>query len=220
MERIICVSGKIASGKTTLASLIELYNPYARRALAGALKADLARLCQVSVDYIEENKELFRPMLQYYGTEIMRKVHGEDYWVRRLVQDSEDAGLSGLVVDDVRFPNEVEGLVASARSAAFSVRLEVDPAVQAERYLAKYGSALSEDKANHVSETALDSYHHFDATFDSSHVSARAIYLSLCALRPDLFSPPSELPVRTVRAGVVSVSSKGFKMGDIVYVED
>ena len=47
----------------------------------------------------------FRQMLQLYGTEYRRR-QDPDYWVRRL--EAKLHGLERVVIDDVRFPNEVE----------------------------------------------------------------------------------------------------------------
>jgi hypothetical protein len=47
----------------------------------------------------------YRKLLQLWGTEYRRK-QDPDYWVKRL--ESKLAGLEKAVIDDVRFPNEVE----------------------------------------------------------------------------------------------------------------
>jgi hypothetical protein len=206
IERCVLVSGKICSGKSTLAELIvERNSAYRRVALADSLKDDIAALPGVGRDraFIDQNKDMFRTVLQLNGTEIARRLQGEDYWVERLVRRCEEEGTGAVVVDDARFPNEVDSFRPRA-AQLFAVRLEIDPSVQAERYSAKYGRPLTDEQRAHPSETSLDDYRAFDATFDSGQHSAERIYSALAALRPDLFAPGP-------RAGtVVYRAERGF----------
>jgi hypothetical protein len=159
------VSGKISSGKTTLARAIcEADHRFRRVPLAYPLKKDIADLCGVTVDFIEEHKAMFRPILQYYGTDIMRELYGPDYWVSRLVEYARVHRLTHIVVDDVRFPNELEGLRDAAERGFMSVRLDIGYAEQAHRYQTLYGGDLTREMLTHPSETSLDDCLDFDQT--------------------------------------------------------
>lgn len=91
-----------------------------RRGFADSLKEDLARMLNITVDQINQNKQAFRLMMQGYGTDYARALFGSDYWVRRLdawvVDDREStrmleqaSGLRyGLIVSDCRMHNEIE----------------------------------------------------------------------------------------------------------------
>ncbi|HUW10754.1 MAG TPA: hypothetical protein VM537_13565 [Anaerolineae bacterium] len=83
--------------------------------------------------------------MQLCGTECMRKVFGDDFWVRTLERRVKTAVCSSFVICDVRFPNEAEAvrswgghLVRVDRPGLADVVDGRDPA--------------------HESETALDNY--------------------------------------------------------------
>ena len=68
--------------------------------------------CEVTVDRIERNKELYRPILQWWGTEFRRGVKGYDYWVKKMEHElqvlAEKTDDLLVFVTDIRFPNEAE----------------------------------------------------------------------------------------------------------------
>jgi hypothetical protein len=94
-------------------------------------------------DYAKTSYPEVRSLLQRTGTEAGRRVLGDDVWVEALYADHQDA--AGLVVTDVRFPNEAE---AVAKRGGVMIRVE-RPGVGPTKD--KYGRA-------HVSETALDDW--------------------------------------------------------------
>lgn len=92
-----------------------------RVSFASALKADLETLgCR-------KGDPGFREVAIAYGTDHKRGID-PDYWVRRLEADTD--GFAGVVVDDVRFPNEVAAL---RRAGGVAVRLMASPSVRSER---------------------------------------------------------------------------------------
>lgn len=110
--KILGFTGFKRSGKDTAAECIIQsignWNIY-RVAFADALKQEAADVCGVSVEFIEQNKEAFRPMLQWWGTDFRRKFHGDDYWLRKWMQrvlELKDAHM--IIVPDVRFQNEAD----------------------------------------------------------------------------------------------------------------
>lgn len=109
--RLIGLCGEKRAGKDTVFSIIQDLQPGAVRvAFADALKLEVALACGVSVSRIEEHKDIFRPMLQWWGTEFRRGLFGSTYWLdraRTAIQHGLDEGRL-VVVTDVRFQNEAE----------------------------------------------------------------------------------------------------------------
>jgi len=91
-----------------------------------------------------------REFLQYFGTEICRKIHN-NIWAERLVKDIEMESSLLAVVDDVRFQNEVEII---QKAGGRVIRLARQP---------------HED--SHSSETELDNYEDFDAIIDNKDLT-------------------------------------------------
>ena len=116
MGRLVGISGKVGSGKTTAAeALIE--NGWVRVKMAGPLK-DMLRSIGLTDDHIEGNlKEVPcdllcgqtpRHAMITLGTEWGRKQIGSDLWASvaaERIRLALGAGFS-VVVDDVRFENE------------------------------------------------------------------------------------------------------------------
>ena len=112
MQRLIIgLAGRKQSGKDTVCKLLGEMFPHLgvrRIAFADALKEEVAVACGVSRQEIDEQKDRYRMILQWWGTEF-RRHDDEDYWVRQahkrmLVHGDADL----LVITDARFPNELE----------------------------------------------------------------------------------------------------------------
>ena len=106
--RLFGICGKMKHGKDTFYSFITNCDPSVIRvAFADALKKEVAAACGVTVDFINSNKDIFRPMLQWWGTEFRRGLCGDDYWLRCL-EDTINGLPDGstVFVTDVRFLNE------------------------------------------------------------------------------------------------------------------
>jgi hypothetical protein len=181
--RILGVSGKKGSGKTTLADALCRHRLLTvRRPLAGPLKEfcvgvfGLDRQACYADDGPRKNAPTryrwqdmptppppgvrldapvtVREFLQYFGSQIVRRI-APDAWVESLTRDAEALGRQGYlcVVDDVRFPNEVRGIRAAGGRV---VRLLRAP----------------DSTDRHISETALDDFSGFDATIDNRDMTA------------------------------------------------
>lgn len=88
-----------------------------------------------------------------------REKFGKDIWLKA-ANKQVGTGQDMLVIDDVRYPNELEW----AKERGFiTVRLEIPQDVQRKRISRLYGD-VSEERINHVTETLLDS-----ADFDIVH---------------------------------------------------
>jgi len=104
---IIGLSGKKRVGKDTVAAMLELLLPNSKTyAFAARLKAEVARACGVTVPYIDEHKDNFRLILQGWGTDFKRKLHGEDYWIKKMQIALTNLNTDCVIVPDVRFKNE------------------------------------------------------------------------------------------------------------------
>lgn len=163
----IGISGKMGVGKTTLANYIEEGMGFERRALADALKTQVVdALVDNGIDckrneLLGKYKSQIRGILQQWGV-AFRYFNGEDYWVDCLFADNK----AHLVVDDVRFPNE---LAALRQRGYLMVRLEADFNTRTERLL-----GLNFQQLDHESETALDnSLGLFDIVLNSQPTAAQ-----------------------------------------------
>lgn len=149
---IIGISGKKRSGKDTIYELIKKRSGYsvARAAFGDQIKEEVARVTGMAVPHIEENKERFRPMLQWWGADFRRHYNGDRYWLERMlfrmrsIRDPEV-----LVITDVRYPNEAEVV-----KEAGGILLRVER---------KTGL-----KDPHSSENLLDDFKEFDYRLDNN----------------------------------------------------
>lgn len=114
--QILGITGFKQSGKDEACKAIQSYltNVRTRRiGFADALKEEISESLGVSLDFIEMNKTIFRPMLQWHGTDFRRNLFGDDYWIRKvslkLIEWSKDSKAPYLVIiPDVRFQNEAD----------------------------------------------------------------------------------------------------------------
>lgn len=157
---IIGLSGYAQTGKDTIANYLVEHYGYKRVAFADPLREALYSLNPLitdlpevysstlvnAVDHIgweavKQNSEQVRGLLQRMGTEVGRKMWGEDFWVERAFKNVYVG--SKVVFTDVRFPNEYDE-VKACHGKVWRVE---KPGIQAVN--------------GHSSETALDGY-----TFD------------------------------------------------------
>jgi GTPase SAR1 family protein len=175
MAKIILISGKQGSGKTTLAKRIvtdlwaEGYKAVNFK-FAGVLYQMHDAVRDVLKRYgLDELKGIDGQLLQVLGTEWGRNTRGHDIWVRCLqsaVRDYQIMTSDGFVViDDCRFENEYRAFDDCLR-----VRLKAPVAtrkLRAEKWRSE----------EHISETALDSFgdEWFDIVADTSLESVNSI---------------------------------------------
>ena len=109
---IIGLVGKKSTGKDTIFTMLSAKHPcITRYAFADAVKEELAAACVTTVDAIEKKKDLYRPALQWWGTEFRQHIMGDrDYWVRKLLnkinRDTNNGRQVCAVITDVRFQHE------------------------------------------------------------------------------------------------------------------
>jgi hypothetical protein len=121
-RRIVAFTGLAGSGKSTAALHLVKEHGYVRKRFAGPLKAMLAVLGLGEAEIDGDRKELPckllcgrtpRYAMQTLGGEWGRDLIGPDFWIRAWCAsvDSTPAGVP-IVVDDCRYPNEVEAILA------------------------------------------------------------------------------------------------------------
>jgi hypothetical protein len=88
-----------------------------------------------------------RELLQFFGTNIMRKMY-EPVWVNATINKIKQEGSLRSVISDVRFPDEADAIKKAGGK------------------LIKLTRSVSKD--SHPSETALDNYINFDYVIDNS----------------------------------------------------
>lgn len=113
---IIGLSGKKRSGKDSVAKyLTEIFTPHkcVSIAFADSLKEEVAKACGVTVDFLEINKDIFRPILQWWGTEFRRELTSRTYWIEKVLRklaDIQDYHNTTAIIPDLRYKNEMECL--------------------------------------------------------------------------------------------------------------
>lgn len=105
---VIGLCGKKRSGKGLAAAVIKACDQdFAEVAFGDALKEECARVLGITVDEIDDNKEFYRPFLQWYGSSF-RRSQDEKYWINALIRRSRFNDLTKVVISDVRFENEID----------------------------------------------------------------------------------------------------------------
>jgi hypothetical protein len=160
--KILLISGKQGSGKTTLAEGLTkvchalMYEPIRTRFSEILYKIhdsarDTAR--SYGIDYPTK----FGPLLQELGTSLGRDTFGEDIWVdalkRKVEKDSIHNGV--VIIDDARFLNEIECFDGSEHQV-FKIRLDASKDNRQER------ADAWRDNDTHASEVSLDDYKGFN----------------------------------------------------------
>lgn len=135
----VALIGVKGVGKTTLAQGMEQAG-FARMSLAGPVK-DTAfaavetilhelGLPPISREQFDRDKSVFRPLLQWLGTDLVRDYCAvPTFWINRLLERA-NASTAPVVVDDVRFGNEVESLRAAGFRVWKIVRPDMDTSDQ------------------------------------------------------------------------------------------
>lgn len=130
MSSIVAICGFIGSGKDTIADYLVNFHGYKRESFANSLKDAVSNVfgwdrellegrTKQSREWRETRDEWWskrlkmditpRWVLQYWGTEVVRRSFHDDMWVasleHRLLNRKDD-----IVITDCRFPNEIKAL--------------------------------------------------------------------------------------------------------------
>jgi len=173
MKTIILLSGKKESGKSTAANIFTKQG-FIEQSFAAELKNQLFVFTKyvlgspdITYDHFQKqelknipitipnvDKEITpRYIMQVYGTEVMRVLFNDEYWVATVINKIKRSNTNLFCISDNRFPNEIEGMKqAFSSDKVVSVRI-----------------IRGEDVGDqHPSETALDSYTGWDYVIDNN----------------------------------------------------
>lgn len=158
--KVILISGKAEAGKTTTANFLKKkleenakivhIIPY------GQYVKDTAKML---FNWDGKKDEAGRTLLQCWGTDLVRTIDPE-FWVetvQRLAFILSQTATDYIIVDDCRFPNEIENWLNDWQPwDVTTVRIE----------RTGYQNSLTLEQRQHPSECALDGYN-FDITIDA-----------------------------------------------------
>src|SRR5690625_4501378 len=164
----IALTGRMRSGKSTIADHLWLNHDFAKVSFASSLKQLADRLFSHLYEPIYEDcpfseggrtvKEYRKPraLLQELGQK-MREID-EDVWIKQAEQDVELAeawrSTAGVVIDDLRQPNEYEW----ARANGFIIiRVEASDDLRLER-AKQAGDSFNEEDLAHDTEQHVDKF--------------------------------------------------------------
>ena len=160
---ILGVSGKIGSGKDTLARWVAMMTGAERIAFADALKLELHEIFEIPLEwmYSRDGKEKqfiigrvsqsVREWMQWWGQR--RRNENPRYWVEKTFERVKRSKKGVIVITDVRRTNE---WLTVSLSGGQILRLDPYPGWKA-------GTGASD-----VSETALDDFEDFDLNVEPS----------------------------------------------------
>lgn len=185
MTRIIAgLSGKMGTGKSTLArQMAKAMQPCRIMSFAEKVRQEVsARFCfDIDLTRTEKGKDVVvehpdipggkatvRGVMQWWGTDVVRKTD-PDYWARALLEDVNKARTDNIIIDDIRFPNEVS-MVKSC--GGFAVRIE------------PYRGWKPGGCADHLSETALDDFTGWDLVISPEYGKLKAAAKAVGAVLP------------------------------------
>ena len=165
---LIGISGKISSGKTTLAREILKRHPnFQTASFAENLRRMVSILIGIPVEktrsivdkavHLDKWGLTVGDLLQRFGTEVGREIH-PDAWVLSSFANF-SPGIDRRIYDDVRFENEANAI---KEHGGLMIRLEGDPGKC-------YEEASKSRNMQHASETALDNYEGFDLVINTDN---------------------------------------------------
>lgn len=162
---IICISGKAEHGKTTTAKVLKtILSDSGYRVLITNYAGVLKFICTAFFDWDGNKNEEGRALLQRVGTDVVRK-QDPDFWVNfmKSVLKLFDGEWDYVLIDDVRFPNEIEGLMDDFN--VISLRVERP----------RYENHLTDEQRQHESEVALDDYNFTYHLFNPGDITIRTV---------------------------------------------
>lgn len=146
----VLIFGKAGVGKSTLAKY--LFGNFCDYTISSAiipLAAKVKDIACSSFGWDGKKDERGRRLLQVIGTEAGRN-YDEDLWVDIVIDRFLKTPFDVVIVDDVRFPNEIARM-----RETFSYVLVI-------KVVGPQRSELDEEAQQHASETSLDDYEDYD----------------------------------------------------------
>ncbi len=123
--KVLGICGFARSGKDSFADfLVKLFpNKFSRSSLAYELKKDLDPflLSKLGISAFTENtkeKEIIRPLLISWGTDVIRNNFSKNYWIDKIKEKVLENSKSNFItiIPDVRFVNEIEWIKMNGKS--------------------------------------------------------------------------------------------------------
>lgn len=118
---LIGIIGRVGEGKTTIAEHLQNHYGFKLLSFATPVKETVSRLfgipMYILLDSVKKTQVLSewnktpRNILQIFGTECMRHHFGSDFWVNFMVRKIDWDNTRNIVIDDVRFQEEVDMVV-------------------------------------------------------------------------------------------------------------
>ena len=145
--KVLLISGKAQNGKDTLGAILknELENT-GKRVLVTHYADLLKYICSSFFGWSGEKDEVGRKILQYVGTDVIRKKM-PDFWVDFILSILElfPSDWDYVIIPDTRFPNEISKMSDSGFDVTH-IRIKRP----------NFKSPLTKQQQEHPSETALD----------------------------------------------------------------
>lgn len=145
--KIITISGHAQNGKDTIAKMIKDNLEFDGNKVLLTHFADLLKyICRSFFDWNGEKDEAGRHILQYVGTDVVRKKM-PDFWVDFILSILKlfNKEWDYVIIPDTRFPNEISKFVDNGFDVTH---------IRVER--TNFESPLTKEQQQHPSETALD----------------------------------------------------------------
>lgn len=162
MKKIILISGKAESGKTTLADALKhILENDDRKVVKMSYATTLKEYCKKYFGWDGTNENKPRQLLQELGTDIIRnKLNKPLFHAQRLAEDIEILWdkFDYVVVDDCRFPNEYYYLKAKFPEQVLFIN------VKRPNHISK----LTTEQLNHETETALNNFTNYDFCYSNT----------------------------------------------------
>ena len=193
---VVLISGKQGSGKTTLANGI--FNHFLNSDSVWLFNMKFAdplyemhrAIMRILNDYgVKDTGRTDGNLLQVLGTEWGRKTRGYDFWVDiakwRISKLTDKPSLWPkhriLLIDDARFPNEIDFMDGVPGVEVLKIRLE------AAEHTRRVRAEKWREAVTHPSETMLDNYPRFDKIiFTDREGVADTLALSIRAIEERL----------------------------------
>jgi len=139
IDKLVGLCGVAGSGKSLAADMTTKCFPYYRYSFARPLKDAVSMLFNIPREHLDNEaaKQFLslrwnmtnREIMQIFGTEAMRDNFGSDFWLKQAEMRLTDVAKRGavcgrlcVVIDDVRFPNEIAWVKASGGSIIYIER--------------------------------------------------------------------------------------------------
>lgn len=181
--KIFGISGKMGAGKDTIGDLVsERLGNVAKIAYADGLREEIQliinkykdieklplymkvereeaeKMLEIleGVDSIYERGEKQRLAMQYWGTDVRRKLDS-NYWINiAMIKARYEINKGNFVyITDARFENEVKAIEVMGGKV---IRIEIPDEVRVERLIQRDGVKPCETSLTHSSEISLDNY--------------------------------------------------------------